>query len=260
MQKLLRFLLRVITGKKFLYTAGTIVGLFVLLNYIALPLYVHQGRTLNVPRVIGTPLSDAKRMLDSAGLQPIEAETRPDPTMAAGTVTNQNPLPEAVVKTGRRVYLTISGGEIQVSVPLLRGRSTREAKFALERYGLKLGGISYGISDTFPENTIMGQSVPPDTRVPRGTVVGVSVSKGRAQEQAQVPTLTGKSLTEAEKMLQAAGLKVGNITYQPSFDLLPNTVVDQFPRPGEPIGAGQNVDLFVVGTGKPSEEIQSPKK
>jgi len=260
MQKLLRRLLRFVQGKKFLYTVGTLAALFVLMNYVAMPLYVHQGRTLSVPRVIGLTIADARKSLDSAGLQPIEAETRPDPALAAGMITNQNPLPDAVVKKGRRVYLTISGGEIQVPVPMLRGKSTREASFALERYGLKLGPIQYQASDTFPENTIIAQSVAADSKVSKGTAVGITVSKGKAQQEASVPSLSGKSLAEAEKILHQAGLKVGNITYQPSFDLLPNTVVDQFPRPGEPSPSGQSVDLFVVGEGKPAEEIQAPKE
>jgi beta-lactam-binding protein with PASTA domain len=57
-----------------------------------------------------------------------------------------------------------------------------------------------------------------------------------------------------------ARLKVGNITFQSSFDLLPNTVVDQFPRAGEMVNEDQAVDLFVVKAGKPAEEIQAPTK
>ena len=67
-----------------------------------------------------------------------------------------------------------------------------------------------------------------------------------------------ETLAEAEKLLLEAGLRVGNITYQPNFDLLPNTVVDQYPRSGEPARQGQQVDLFVVEVGRPSEEIQPP--
>jgi beta-lactam-binding protein with PASTA domain len=70
--------------------------------------------------------------------------------------------------------------------------------------------------------------------------------------------VVGKTLAEAEKILAATGLKVGIVTYQPSFDLLPNTVVDQFPRAGDPVTPGQEIDLFVVKVGKPTDEIQPP--
>jgi len=121
-----------------------------------------------------------------------------------------------------------------------------------------VGGVAYANSETFPENTVIDQSVPADTKVSRGSSVVITVSKGRVTEETTVPQLTGKPLAEAQKILAAAGLKIGNITYQPSFDLLPNTIVGQFPRVGEPIPLGQGVDLFVVRVGKPVEEIQTP--
>ncbi len=243
--------------KRFYYTVGSLVGLFLLLNYVVLPLYVNHGSTLYVPRVIGLTVEAAKAVLDSAGLQAVEADTRPDPVQPPGTVTAQNPFPQAIVKHGRRVYLTISGGDVLIEVPLLRGRSSRDAKFTLERAGLRLGSVSYAVSDSYPENTIIDQSVAPETRVGRGSSVNIVISRGNVVEETVVPSLIGKTTSEAEKLLSAAGLVTGNITYQPSFDLLPNTVVDQFPRAGDPAKRGQAVDLFVVQVGKPTEEIQS---
>lgn len=246
-------------GRRFLTVVGSLVGLFVLMNYILLPAYVWHGGTLAVPNATGMPFDTARALLDNDGLQTVQAETRPDPDNPVGTVINQNPQGGAVVKHGRRVYLTISGGEAQVSVPSLRGRSTREAKFALERYGLKLGGVNYAASSDFPENTIMEQSISPESKVNRGSVVNVTISRGPETLQIEVPQLVGKSTTEAEKLILGARLKVGNITFQFSFDLLPNTVVDQFPRAGEMVNEGQAVDLFIVKAGKPTEEIQPPR-
>lgn len=254
-----RRILKILKGRRFLTVIGAIIGLFVLVNYILLPAYVRHGGTLTVPDVTGMPFDSARAILDEKGLQTIQAETRPDPENAVGNVINQNPGPGVVVKHGRRIYLTISGGETQVLVPSLRGRSTRDAKFALERFGLKLGGIGYATSSNFPENTIIEQSIAPESGVSRGTVVNITVSRGREMRQIEVPQLVGKSTTEAEKLLLAGHLKVGNISFQPSFDLLPNTVVDQFPRAGEMVNEGQPVDLFIVKAGKPTEEIQPPR-
>src|SRR5512136_577837 len=100
--------------RKLLIFAGAAVALFVLLNYVALPIYVNHGGPLTVPNVTDVPLSDARVLLEKAGLQPVEAETRPDPDRPLGTVIFQNPSPQSVVKKGRRVYLTVSGGEILV--------------------------------------------------------------------------------------------------------------------------------------------------
>jgi beta-lactam-binding protein with PASTA domain len=245
--------------RRLLIWAGVLLGLFVLVNYILLPAYVNQGGTLQVPRVTGVPLETARLMLDSLGLEPVEGGTRPDPKAPVGTVVAQNPPHDAMVKRGRRVYLTISGGEVLVDVPRLRGLSFRDSRFTLERSGLEVGDAQYDTSDVYPENTVMAQAVPPGNKVSRGTAVGVTISRGKLLAQVMVPDLGGRTLGEAEKLVLEKGLKVGNLTYQPSFDLLPNTIVDQFPRAGEMAPQGQAVDLFVVGAGKPKEEIQPPR-
>jgi len=259
LQKIIRFV-RKPWVRKLLIAAGVALVLFVLLNNVALPLYVNHGGTLSVPNVSGLPLSDARAQLEGAGLQPIEAETRPDPDHPTGTVIYQNPPAQALVKHGRRVYLTISGGEAMVVVPQLRGRSMRDARFALERYGLQLGTVSFEPSTMYPENTIVAQSIGADSRAARGARVNITVSSGGGSGGGiSVPNVVGKTVNEAERLLQAQGLNVGNITYQLSYELIPNTVVEQFPRAGESVTGGQKIDLFVVKVGRPTEEIQAPR-
>jgi eukaryotic-like serine/threonine-protein kinase len=247
--------------RKLLIAAGAALALFLLLNNVALPLYVNHGGTLSVPSVSGLPLADATSQLENAGLQAIQADTRPDPDHPPGTVIYQNPPAQALVKHGRRVYLTVSGGESMAVVPQLRGRSMRDAKFALERYGLQLGLISYEPSTVYPENTIVTQSLAADSRIMRGARINITVSSGGAAGGGiTVPNIVGKTVNEAEKILQAQGLNVGNITYQLSYELIPNTVVEQFPRAGESATGGQKIDLFVVKVGRPTEEIQVPRR
>lgn len=260
MNRFTRKVASALTNKKFLLTLGCLVALFILLNSFILPWYVNHGETLHVPQVVGLPLESAKQALVDRGLIPIESETRPDPTAPAGTVVGQNPDADAVVKDGRHVYLTVSGGEIQVVVPGLRGRSVREAKFTLERSGLRMGDLEYATSDAYPAGTIIDQSVQQGMKVSKGATVKIVVSQGKALQQITVPDLTGKTLKEVERIITQQGLTLGNITYQASFDLIPNTVVDQFPRAGDAVPQGQAIDLFVIKAGRPQEEIQVPHK
>ncbi len=255
-----RKLFSILTNRKLLYGLLGIAGSFFLINNIVLPWYVNHGETMRVPSIVGIPLDSAKKILESHKLTPIEADTRPDRQAPAGTVVGQNPDVDAVVKNGRRVYLTISGGEVQVVVPGLRGRSMRDAKFTLERSGLHMGDVQYASSDAYPAGTIMDQSVQPGLKVSKGASVMIVVSRGRDLQETSIPDFTGKTVNEVERLIAQQGLKLGNITYQASFDLIPNTVVDQFPRAGESAPQGQPIDLFVIKAGKPKEEIQVPKK
>lgn len=227
-----------------------VVFLFFVGNDIIMPLYVNQGGTMEVPSAIGLPFEQAKRMIDSLGLEGREGDVRASQEYPAGTVIIQNPLPGTVVKKGRRVYLTVSGGEALVSVPNLRGKTVRDAKFALERAGLKLGVLHYTPVEEYPANTIVDQSIPWNEKVKRGTPVSIVVSQGAGADRVEVPDVVGKPLTEAGRLLANRGLKLGAVTYQSAPMLLPNTVVDQYPRPGDLAEHGQTINLFVAEEGK----------
>ena len=189
------------------------------------------------------------------GLEARQGETRVDKDHLAGIVIIQNPAQGSKVKKGRRIYLTISEGEQLVQVPNIRGRTLRDASFVLEREGLKLGAVEYQSSEESPPNTVIEQKVAPGTKVKRDIYVSVVISQGKTDRKVSVPDLRGKTLTEAGKILANNGLKLGNITYIPSTELLPNTVVDQFPRVSELVAFGQAIDLFVVQGGEKKKNI-----
>jgi beta-lactam-binding protein with PASTA domain len=253
-KKILFGILTILKSRWFLYPFGIMITIFLLGNYVILPWYVYHGGTLNVPDLTGMKVEDAMRRLDELGLVGIQGEVILDNQFPVGTVVTQNPRPHAVVKYGRHVYLTVCGGEVLVTVPSLRGRSLRDARFALERNGIVLGEVHYAASDSLPANTVMGQTLAPNARVKKGTTIDVVVSVGQGILALEVPDLTGKSLPEAERILARLGLKVGSVTYQVNPELLPHTIVDQFPLPGSPADSTRRVDLFVVKAGKIQDE------
>lgn len=225
---------------------GIMVALFFLFDKVVMPSYVQQGKTTKVPNVVGHSLDDAIKLLAGQGLVGKKADVRTDKQYPEGTVVVQNPPADAEVKFGRGIYLTVSGGEMLFPVPGLRGRSVRDATFALERNGLVLGAIRYEVSDDLPHGTIIEQDVPEGAKVSSGRVIKVVVSRGKSGDRVLVPDVIKKTLAEAEKIIAEAGLRLGNVSYQINKDLLPNTVVDQYPRPNELILPGQAIDLFVA--------------
>ncbi|MCU0411775.1 MAG: PASTA domain-containing protein [Bacteroidetes bacterium] len=226
--------------------ALTSIALFVLLDDVIMPAYVQQGKTTLVPNVLGMSLEEAKSAINLAGLEPKEAEYKLDRQYPEGTIALQNPPAGSEVKFGRGIYLTISGGEASVVVPNLRGRSVRDATFNLERFGLKLGEITYEASDTLFENTIIAQAIAPDSKARQGTLIDVTVSLGKIGDRLPVPSVTMKTLSEAEKTLLTEGFSIGKVTVQVSLDLLPNTVMEQYPRAGELAARGQAIDLIIA--------------
>lgn len=237
------------TAKKVYIIFCVLVLFFFFLNNLLMPWIVNRGGTLEVPDVEEMTFESAKDKLDSLGFDARQGDVRTDPRRAAGQVIAQNPPAGSFVKYGRRIYLTISGGELTVVVPDLKGRSLRDAKFSLTKNGLNLGEVEYQISQELPENTVMAQTIAEGSSIKKGSSIGITISLGDGSGKVGIPDLVGKSVQDAQKLLAQKGLKVGNITYQINPDLVPNTILTQFPHPGDQVAMGQAVDLFVVQPG-----------
>ena len=235
--------------RKLLYIFLGLVAFLLILDNIIMPWYVSSPET-SVPDVIGRPLSEASELLEKNGFEVVISDTSYGLDVDIGAVFFQKPEAGAIVKEGRTVYLFISGGVRSISVPQLKGKSILDAKFALERVGLKLGRVER-IPSSQPEDMIFDQQFSEGTLLKQGEYVGVTVSAGRGGGSIVVPDLIGKSLTEAQKILADSSLILGKINYQPSATLLPNTILDQYPSGGNTLNAGDPVDLFVT---KPSDK------
>ncbi len=238
--------------KKILWILFALFAIVLLMDNVILPWYV-SSPIEKVPDVVGKTEVDAVKQLETQDLEPIVGDTTFDEKFPKGSIIFQRPRAGETVKEGRRVYLFVSGGEPVVHVPQLTGKSVRDARFSLERLGLKLGDVDQEPSG-YPKDMIYDQQFAEGTPVKKGETVDVTVSLGQVQTGSiEIPDLIGKSLTEAEKILADSSLKVGKINYQPSFSLLPNTILDQYPSKGNKVNPGDKVDLFVTKTANENE-------
>ena len=237
-----------------IYIFAAMVLFLILIDDVIMPWYVSSPETV-VPKVIGMNEANAIKMLTDSSFDPIVIDTTFGETYPAGTIFLQKPRAGEVVKEGRNIYLFVSGGEQNVQVPKLIGKTVLDAKFSLERIGLSLGKVTRLTSDK-PEDMIFDQQYAEGTQLKKGKTVDVTVSAGKGGGTISVPDLIGKSLTEALKILADSSLVLGKINYQPSQTLLPNTVIDQYPSSGNKLNPGQTVDLFVTKTTEGKQEVK----
>jgi eukaryotic-like serine/threonine-protein kinase len=223
-----------------------ILGFLIIMDLIVLPLYVSGGET-KIPDVVGKNKNEATRILEDANLDPIVQTTRFDEKYGKDNVMYQKPAAGITVKTGRRVYLTVSGGEILVAVPFVVNKTIRDAQITLERSGLRLGKID-SVESELPANTIVEQQYYQGKEVVKGTTIGIKVSVGPQEGMIRVPGLQGKSFTEAENILKALSLTIGSKTYILSSNYLPNTVVDQDPSEGTLLKISDPVNLVLTSS------------
>jgi beta-lactam-binding protein with PASTA domain len=62
--------------------------------------------------------------------------------------------------------------------------------------------------------------------------------------------LVGESLADAKRLLESKNLRLGQVSYQPSSELLPNTVLDQYPSSGGRLDEQDQVDVVVSEMGE----------
>ncbi len=232
-------------AKKFYIGCIILIGFFSVMNWLVMPWYVHDGGVVNVPDVVGMPASEAKMVLDTTGLQ-FELGGTHASKLPPNTVLSQNPDAQSVVKHGRRIYLVLSGGAEKVQVPNLIGHTQREAQFMLQRVGFKVGMITNDSSSEYPQNVVMTQSVKPGSMLASGTPVSLVVSSGPVEAgEVSVPNLVGRPLSQAQKLILNSNLVLGKISFQPSRKLVPNTVLEQYPRAKDIVPRGTAVSLYV---------------
>ncbi len=242
--------------KKLLIFLGIFISFILVFDFILMPLYV-SGSEVVVPNVIGMTQEEAVKTLEDDDFNPSIADTSFGVLLPPGSIFLQKPEAGKLVKEGRTVYLFISGGEQVISVPLLKGKSVRDARLSLERVGLKLGTIEE-LASTQPKDMVFDQQFAEGTRIRKGQSVGISVSIGKGDGEIVVPDLIGKSLSEATRIISDSLLTVGKINYQISSTLLPNTVLDQYPAPGNKLNSGNTVDLFITKEGTIQDRSEYP--
>ncbi len=232
--------------KKFLIFISALLIVFLIFNYVVMPLYVNHYETAKVPKLTGLNLIDAKKVAEESGLDIKQADIKYDEKIPIGQILDQNPPPDVMVKSGRRVYVTICGGEQLAEVPNLKGRSLRDAKFALEQRGLKVGETVRKNTNEFPEDHVVSQIVQPGSKVKRNTAIELIVSDGPLAGELKVPMIVGKTLDEAKKIIGESKLKVGKITYQTNNEVPAGQVVDQYPKADRSANENTTVELFVA--------------
>lgn len=249
----------IFTSKKLYIGIGTIFGagaLFLfLLDFVIMPSYTNYDEGVTVPDVSQVSLEEAQQRLTSYGLRYEVADRRSNSAYPADYVIDQTPSPAEIVKPNRKIYLTVNTvANPTVKVPDVVNLSLRNAKIQLENYGLRVGTISYE-SSRF-KNSVLRQSVPAEKVVPKGTMVDLAVSDGLGEKMVTIPNIRGLRLSEAQQQLQKAGLRVGEIRFQPSKEEAPNVILDFEPRK-EKVVEGETLKLIVAERYEVKEEVES---
>lgn len=164
---------------------------------------------INLPSVVGKPVEVAQKTLKDVNLKVSIDEIASD-NIPAGQVISQTPAPGSSVKAQRIIHLTVSKGGAAILIPNLKGLSLKQAKERIDKLELTLGAIENGNDTSQPSDVVISQSPQVSTKVNKGAQVNIVVN---VKQEITVPKLTGMSLNDAEKALNAAHMTLGKVTF-----------------------------------------------
>ncbi|MEL6951284.1 MAG: PASTA domain-containing protein [Pseudomonadota bacterium] len=133
-----------------------------------------------------------------------------------------------------------------VVVPETAGSSVADAQQAIRDAGLRVGATNDQSSDTIPIGSVIGTSPGAGSSVAPDSLVNIAVSTGSAD--VDVPVTAGSTQAEAETLIVAAGLVVGDVASEASDTVPVGQVIRTVPGAGETVPRSSNVQI-VISTG-----------
>ena len=244
--------------KTFRINALAAVGItifLILLNMLALRIYTSHGDSIGIPDLRGKTTAQVNALVNKLSLRYQIRDSVYSRETAPGTVLDQFPKPGSKVKGNRIILVTLCAvSQEKIPMPQLTDISYRQAVNIIESAGLIAGNISYKPSE-FPnlvlEQKVSGKPIRIGQMIPKGTVIDLVLGGNSSGEFSQVPTLLGRSLTEARMMIGEALLNVGTINYDSTIvtddQKVKALIWKQSPDPAEifEVAPGTSVELWL---------------
>lgn len=242
------------------------VGLWVLLAVLLLALfgtaYAVWPRLFDdtptdvaVPAAVGKEVDRARSEIGEAGLESDHSAVACSDDYAAGIVVKQEPEAGDYIAPTGTVYLTISSGPCDFSMPAVTSSRRTQAVDTLTEAGIPRENITFEECDADdPKGTVVEQSPIPGTMVGTDTDVTLCISDGPSK----VPSVVGKTQAQAEKLIRDAGFTPVVRDADASDDSQKKgRITEQIPAAGETRNQGDDVVIFVSIYEKPPEPVDT---
>ncbi|TAD85760.1 MAG: PASTA domain-containing protein [Bacteroidetes bacterium] len=193
-----------------LLVALLLVGVIVYVAFTLLGVITRHGQYEKVPSVVGKSIQEATSQLESKGFVTEVLDSIWDENLPRLAVARQSPEGDEMVKTHRRIYLTVNRSQPPlVEVPNMVGLSFRNAELYLKQLGLKLGDTTRRpdiAKDAILEQSFGGEVVKGGARVFVGSAIDFVLGSGVGEDEFDVPNLLGSTYAQAKAQLMNMGL------------------------------------------------------
>ena len=202
-------------AKHLLYMLGASVVILFLV-FMLIKVFARQGKEYELPDFRGTELAQLQAD-NPLKLEYVIIDSVYDADQEGGIVLQQDPKPGTMVKTHRKVYVTLTTFSPEdVVLPELSNMSVRSAVSALDAAGLRSGKLRFVDSpyrNVILECSCKGKLVYAGEKMDQGATVDLTVGLGEGNASTIIPFVIGQTPAKARRALLSASLNVGTEHY-----------------------------------------------
>jgi eukaryotic-like serine/threonine-protein kinase len=192
-----------------------------------------------IPPVAGITQRSAEKRLRRAGFVP-SVRFRASSQFAKGQSVSTSPPDGSQLDKGRKVTLFVSTGPPLVAVPDVTKLNADSAVAQLNTAGFQPKRVQQ--ESTEQPGTVIAQDPKAGTKVPKGSVVTLTVAK---EARPTVPNLVGKSQDDAINAVSNLGLKPHVVSKDVTDQTQDGKVISQRPPPNTKRSKGAQVTLVI---------------
>lgn len=189
----------------FKHLAMATISLFLVLWILfkLLGVYTHHGETAEVPDFKGKAITELDNFVKDKNVGYTIIDSIYNPEEKPGIVLKQDPEAKSMVKHNRMIYLYVTSTQApQMAMPKLVDRSTRQAVFMIESYGLKVGRITEIAGDCkgcVLKQYFNGKEIMPGDAIKKGSKIDLSVGKKEDSYSSVLSDSTNVAAPEEEE-------------------------------------------------------------
>lgn len=184
--------------------------------FMMIKVFARQGKEYELPDLRGEAIAELKHH-NPLHLKYVIIDSIYDAESEGGIVMQQDPKPGTMIKTRRKVYVTVTTfAPSDVILPELSNMTVRSAVSALEVAGLRCGRLRFVDSpyrNVVLETTCKGKMVYAGEKMDQGAAVDLTIGLGEGRASTLVPFVIGQVPAKARKGILSASLNVGQEHY-----------------------------------------------
>lgn len=170
-----------------------------------------HGQEVAVPPVVGLTPAEAERAVAGLGLQISIERQYYSPQIPEGRIMSQLPLPGTKVRHGWLVRVAQSLGKTRVTIPDVTGQSEHAAELNIRRRGLDVATMAEVQAPGIPADQVLAQSPTANETQVAAPKISFLVTAAAEPQAFVMPSFVGQPLGSANRSLQDAGFKLGNV-------------------------------------------------